>query len=174
MTAPRIALLDNDPSFLSLMHALLIDEGYRTLRCRPGDVMSAHALVKGARPALVILDLWLAKHEDGWAFLTHLWGDSETAQIPALIVTGEPVLLPMHAAVLHARHCPIVKKPFDRQNLLTAIATILAVPHQPTVTAFPADPEGRPYCPEYAVFTNHIARLGSADFDRTAQEWRSR
>ncbi|MDQ2787799.1 MAG: response regulator [Chloroflexota bacterium] len=168
MTAPMIAVLDNDPSFLSLMHALLTDEGYRTLRCRPDDVVSAHALVKRARPALVILDLWLAKREDGWAFLTRLWDDRETARIPALIVTGEPVVLPEHAAVLHAKHCPIVRKPFDWQDLLTAVATILDVPHQPTVTAFPADPEGRPYCPEYAVFTNHIARLGSAESDRTA------
>jgi len=57
MTAPVIAVLDNDPSFLSLMHELLTDEGYRILRCRPDDVVSAHALVKRVRPALVILDL---------------------------------------------------------------------------------------------------------------------
>ncbi len=174
MTAQLIALLDNDPSFLSQMHALLTGEGYRTLRCCPRDVLSVHALVKRARPVLVILDPWLAEHEGGWAFLTHLWGDSETIQIPALIVTGEPVVLPEHAAVLHARHYPIMKKPFDLPDLLTAIATILDAPRQPTVTSFLADPEGRPYCPEYAVVMNHIARLGSAESDRTAQEWRSR
>lgn len=174
MTAPVIAVLDNDPSFLSLMHDLLTDEGYCTLRCRPDDVLSAHALVKRARPALVILDLWLAERDDGWAFLTHLWGDRETTYIPALIVTGEPVLLPEHATALRAKHCPVVQKPCDLQDLLTAIATILDAPRQPTVTSFPADPEGRPFCPEYPVVMNHIARLGSAESDRTAQEWRNR
>ncbi len=147
MTAPRIVLLGNDYAALSPMHEMLTDAGYRTLRCRPDDVISAHALVKRARPALVILDLWLAKREDGWAFLTRLWDDRETARIPALIVTGEPVVLPEHAAVLHARHYLIMKKPFDLPDLLTAIATILDAPRQPTVTAFLADPEGRPYCP---------------------------
>ncbi|MDQ2784269.1 MAG: response regulator [Chloroflexota bacterium] len=130
MTAPRIALLDNDPAALSLMHELLTNAGYRTLRCRPNDVISAHALVKHAPPALVILDLWVATHDGGWAFLQHLWSDRDTAQIPALIVTGEPVLLPMHAATLHAKRCSVVRKPFDRQDLLTAIATILGAPHQ--------------------------------------------
>jgi DNA-binding response OmpR family regulator len=125
MTAPCIALLDNDPSFLTLVHDLLADEGYRTLRCRPKDVLSAHALVKRARPALVILDLWLTERDDGWAFLKHLWGDSETTHIPALIVTGETVLLPLHAALLHAKHCPVMRKPFDLQDLLGAIAAVL-------------------------------------------------
>jgi CheY-like chemotaxis protein len=125
MTAPVIAILDNDPDVLSLIHELLADEGYRTLRCRPDDVVSAHALVKHVRPALVVLDLWLAERDSGWAFLKHLWGDTETTHIPALIVTGEPVLLPMHAAVLYAKHCPVMKKPFDLQDLLAAITAVL-------------------------------------------------
>ncbi len=124
MTAPRIALLDNDPAFLAQMHTLLTDAGYRTLRCRPCDVVSVHALVKRYQPALVILDRWLAKRNDGWAFLTHLWGDIETTHIPALIVTGEPVL-PVHADVLHALHCQVVKKPFALHYLLDAIAALL-------------------------------------------------
>jgi DNA-binding response OmpR family regulator len=125
MTAPVIAVLDNDPSFLSLMHELLTDAGYRTLRCRPGDVVSAHALVKRVRPALVILDLWLEQRDDGWSFLTQMWDDSETAHIPALIVTGEKVSQPVHVEVLHARRCPILKKPFDLQDMLTEIAVVL-------------------------------------------------
>ncbi len=125
MTAPRIALLDNAPSFLAQMHELLTAAGYRTLRCRPDDVVSAHALVKRARPALVILDLWLAKRDDGWSFLTQLWGDMDTTHIPALIVTGEPVVLPVHADVLHALHCQVVKKPFALHDLLDAIAALL-------------------------------------------------
>ena len=35
MTAPVIAVLDNDPAILSLMHDLLTEEGYRTLRFPP-------------------------------------------------------------------------------------------------------------------------------------------
>jgi len=81
------------------------------------------------------------------------------------------VLLPEHATALRAKHCPVVQKPFDLQDLLTAIATILDAPRQPTVTSFPADSEGRPYRPEYAVVMDQIARSGSTNFDRTAQKW---
>jgi DNA-binding response OmpR family regulator len=125
MTAPMIALLDNDPSFLSLLHDLLADEGYRTVRCRPDDVLSAHALVKLMRPALVILDLWLAERDGGWTFLKHLWGDAETTQIPALVVTEELALLPAQIDVLRALHCPVLRKPFDLQDLLDAIGSVL-------------------------------------------------
>jgi CheY-like chemotaxis protein len=98
MTAPMIALLDNDPSFLSILHELLADEGYRTVRCRPDDVLSAHAPLKLMRPALVMLQLWLAERDGGWAFLEHLWGDAETTQIPALVDTAGLPLPPAQAA----------------------------------------------------------------------------
>ena len=51
MTAPTIAILDNDPSFLSVMHDLLTAAGYRTLRCRPRDVRDVHMLVRRFQPA---------------------------------------------------------------------------------------------------------------------------
>jgi len=152
MTAPYIALLDNDPAALTLLHDLLTGHGYRTLRCRPDDVVSAHALVKRVRPALVILDLWREQREHGWGFLTHLWGDSETAHIPALIVTGAAAVLPMQTAVLRAKRCPVVKKPFDPQDLLSEIAAMLSPSsaerdHSPHLHAvLDADPSvsGRP------------------------------
>lgn len=125
MTAPVIAVLDDDPSFLSLMHDLLTDEGYRTLRWYAGEWTRAHALLKRLQPHLVILDLWMEERDDGWAFLKRLWGDAETTHIPTVIVTGEPESLPVQADVLHALHCQVVRKPFDLQDLLDAIAAAL-------------------------------------------------
>lgn len=125
MTAPVIAVLDNDSSFLALMHDLLTDEGYRTLRWQASEWARAHALLRRLQPHLVILDLWMEERDDGWAFLKRLWGDVETTHIPALIVTGEPESLPVQADVLHALHCQVVKKPFELQDLLAAIAAVL-------------------------------------------------
>jgi CheY-like chemotaxis protein len=125
MTAARIVLLGNDSSSLSTMHALLIEEGYRTLRCRPRDVTDAHAVVKRARPDLVILDLWLAKRADGWAFLRHLCADLETADIPAIIASGQPTPPPGADELLRRMACQVLVKPFDSQELLSAIATAL-------------------------------------------------
>jgi DNA-binding response OmpR family regulator len=124
MTAPVIAVLDNDPSFLSLMHDLLTDEGYRTLRWHASEWARAHTLLRRLQPHLVILDL-IEPLEDGWAFLKRLWGDVETTHIPAVIVTREPESLPVQADVLHALHCQVVRKPFDLPDLLAAIAALL-------------------------------------------------
>ncbi len=117
MMAPMIALLDNDPSFLSLMHDVLTDEGYRTLRWCAGGCEDTHALLRCAQPQLVILDLWLEQRDDGWNCLKRLWGDFETTQIPTIIVSGQPEVLPVTADVLRAMHCEVVRKPFRRHDL---------------------------------------------------------
>lgn len=125
MTAPRIVLLGNDFSSLSLMHTLLTDEGYRTLRCRPQDVTDAHAVVKRAQADLVVLDLWLAKREDGWAFLARMCADLETANIPAIIASGQPEMPPGAAELLRTMACHVLATPFDADELLRAIAAAL-------------------------------------------------
>ena len=125
MTAPRIVLLDNDSFSLGALHDLLTDAGYRIFRCRPRDVLDAHAVVRRARGDLVILDRWLAKREDGWTFLKRLWGDPETTHIPAVMITAEPASLPMQVDVLHALHCQVVRAPCDAEELLGAIAAAL-------------------------------------------------
>ena len=61
-------------------------------------------LLRQACPALVILDLWLVKRDDGWAFLTRLWDDAETTHIPAIIVTGKPGLPPIAGHASSTRH----------------------------------------------------------------------
>jgi DNA-binding response OmpR family regulator len=138
MTAPRIVVLGNDYSSLSLMHDLLIAEGYRTLRCRPQDVTDAHAVVKRAHADLVILDLWLAKRADGWAFLRRLCADLETADIPAIIASGQSEMPPGAAHLLRMMACHVMVKPFDAQELLRAIAAVLGP--SPVHTASHADP----------------------------------
>ncbi|MCA1668781.1 MAG: response regulator [Thermomicrobia bacterium] len=134
MTAPTIALLDNDPAFLSLMHDVLTDEGYCTLRWCAGEQADAHALLRRAQPQLIILDLRLKRRDDGWEFLKRLWGDFETTHIPAIIVSGQPDDLPVKAGALRAMHCQMVRKPFcrndlhdlhDLYDLMTAIERVL-------------------------------------------------
>ena len=125
MTTPRIVLLGNDDAPLTAMHTLLTDAGYRTLRCRPRDVTDAHAVVKRAEANLVILDLWLAKREDGWAFLARMCADLATAQISAIIASGQRETLPKQAEMLRTLQSHVLVKPFDAQELLRAIEAAL-------------------------------------------------
>lgn len=125
MTTPIIVLLGNDSASLAALHALSATAGYRPLRCRPQEVTDAHAEVKCARADLVILDLWAARGEDGWAFLRRLWADIDTTHIPAIIVTGEADSVPMDGDVLWTLHCQVLRKPLDAAALLRTIAAAL-------------------------------------------------
>jgi CheY-like chemotaxis protein len=134
MTAPTIALLDHDPSFLAMMHDVLTDEGYRTLRWCAGEWADVHALLRRAQPHLVILDHSLTRRDDGWEFLKCLWGDFETTQMPAIITSEQAETLSVKADVLRAMHCQVVRKPFrvhdlhdlrDLHDLLAAIERVL-------------------------------------------------
>lgn len=134
MTAPMIALLDNNPSFLSLMRDVLVEEGYRALLWHPDDGGDPHALLRYAQPHLVMLDLCLERRDDGWNLLKRLWGDSETTQIPAVVLSGRPEMLSVRMGMLRAMHCQVVRKPFrlhdlrdlcDLHDLLAAIERAL-------------------------------------------------
>jgi len=61
------------------------------------------ALLRHIHSDLVILDLSPEKRDDGYQLLMRLWNDAETAQIPAIIITGEPGLPPVRAGMLHTR-----------------------------------------------------------------------
>ena len=125
MTAPLIALLDNDPAFLAQMHALLTAAGYRTLRCRPRDVRSAHALVTRCQPALVILDRWWRGRGDGWEFLTDLWADPATMRIGVVLACPQVIASSLQRDILRAMRCRMVRNPLDRDDVLRAIAAVL-------------------------------------------------
>ncbi|MDQ2785234.1 MAG: response regulator [Chloroflexota bacterium] len=125
MTAPIIAILDEDPSFLSAMQALLIPVGYRTLRCRPNDVVDVYALVKRYQPALVILDRGWGRGSDGWEFLKHLWADPQTTQIGVVLTAGQTLRPSLQAEALRTMCCQVVRTPVDRRELLRAIEAVL-------------------------------------------------
>ncbi len=131
MTAPIIALLDNDPAFLTVMHDLLTDEGYRTLRWHACEGADPLTLVREARPDLVIVDLDLGgERRGGWGVLMRLRGDLATTDLPAIVVAREPTPLRVPEGVLRAIRCRVVRKPFshrdlrDLRDLIALLATI--------------------------------------------------
>ncbi|MGI8688808.1 MAG: hypothetical protein ACR2M3_09545 [Thermomicrobiales bacterium] len=126
MTAPLIALLDNDPAVLSLLHTLLTDEGYHTLRCRPADVVCTHALVARYRPALIISDRWWRRRTDGWAFLTQIWADPATMHIGVVLVCPQAIARSLQTEILRVMRCQLVGSPLDRDDVMHAIAAVVA------------------------------------------------
>lgn len=137
MTAPMIALLDDDPAFLSQMHDLPTTAGYRTLRYRPQEVADMHALVKGFRPALVILDCWWRSSTARWEFLKKIWADPATMHTGVILTTDQAVGPSLQIQILRAMRCSVVAKPLDRDKLLRAIAAVLG-PDRTTRSTPPA------------------------------------
>lgn len=124
MAAPVIAVLDNNPTTLSLLDALLTTEGYRILLGRAKGETNAHALLRRVRPDLVILGPCLTNRDDGLGFLKRLWGDFETTDLPVIVVSGqsEP---PLTATLLRALHCQVVRTPHVLRDLRGAIEALL-------------------------------------------------
>lgn len=122
---PLIMLLGNDSSSLIALHELSRAAGYRSLRCRPQEVTDAHAVLKRAEADLVILDLWTAQREDGWAFLRRVWADIDTTHLPAIVVTGETDIVPIAADLLRTMRCRVLRKPVDACALRSEIAVAL-------------------------------------------------
>jgi CheY-like chemotaxis protein len=121
---PLIAIVDDDMPFLELMDDLLRDAGFRTIGC--ATTSDALATVARARPDLVILDLWMETRDAGWQLLDRLRRDPGTAAVPVLICSADHEGLSEHAERLSADGYTALAKPFDLEDLLAAVSTLLA------------------------------------------------
>jgi CheY-like chemotaxis protein len=85
---PVILVVDDDMPILILMQSLLREFGFEPVTAASGP--DAIDIVRKQRPALVLLD----KHMPGMSgdeVIRALRGDDGVAQIPILILSGEPV-----------------------------------------------------------------------------------
>lgn len=83
----RILIIDDQPESVRLIEQLLNDEGnYRIFSA--GNGTEGISLVARRQPNLIILDLRMPE-KDGFAVLSELRSNPETAEIPVMVVTGE-------------------------------------------------------------------------------------
>jgi CheY-like chemotaxis protein len=81
-----VVVIDDDPTALALMEAVLEPEGYRILSA--GDGEAGIALVREHRPAIVLVDL-LMPGVDGFAVIERLRSSPDTEAIPILVLTAK-------------------------------------------------------------------------------------
>jgi two-component system response regulator GlrR len=117
----HLLVVDDDPSVLQLFAEIFTDAGYRvtTMPAAPST-----AEVARLAPDLVVMDHRL-HGESGWLAIRRLAADPTTAAIPAILCTAD------YGAVNRLLNEPSmtgvtpVRKPFDLDDLLTAVATAL-------------------------------------------------
>ncbi len=119
MTAPLIAVVEDDQEICGMLDDLLTMEGYRVLLYHQGK--DAHVVLRRARPDLIILDLWLETEAGGETVLGLLELDPATRHIPVIVCSGHISVLKDKAAQFRQRGYAVVPKPFQIDELLTAI-----------------------------------------------------
>lgn len=120
----RIALINDDTTFLGLMHDLLESiDGYDVQICKEGN--HAYQFVKEMQPDLVLLDIRMGGEEIGWTILECLTLDPQTRPIPTIVCSAAVTELQAHQPQLQAFGIDILPKPFDLDVLLEKVRAAL-------------------------------------------------
>lgn len=120
--AYKVLVVDDDPSFLDLMQALLTGEGYEVATCRQSQ--AALHQVETFHPQVITLDLRMPE-PSGWQVLETLKHDPATSDIPVIVVSAAGAELAETRERLRGyegRGVSILVKPFEIDELLSRIA----------------------------------------------------
>ncbi|HET9015478.1 MAG TPA: response regulator [Thermomicrobiaceae bacterium] len=125
---PLVAVVNDDTAFLELMEELLSDEGYRTVIHRESD--TAYQAIRGAMPALVILDIRMEHPEGGWNVLELLRLDPKTTGIPVIVCSADAIQLRAKQEHLQRHRAVSIEKPFDLDELLELVVSQIGEPRR--------------------------------------------
>jgi DNA-binding response OmpR family regulator len=117
----KILVIEDDPSSLRLIKYTLQQEGYQVLIAPNG--LEGLRKAKNEEPDLIILDV-LLPGIDGYEICHRLRAESQTAQLPILMVSGKARDIDK-ATGLKMGADDYITKPWHRPELLTKIAVML-------------------------------------------------
>lgn len=118
---PSILIVDDDAVTVSLLGAMLRQEGYRTLSARSGS--EGRGAAARHRPDLILLDVHMPD-ENGIDVCRGLKADPSLSHIPILFVSAEDDVR-AKVAGLDAGAVDYVTKPFHRAEVLARVRTHL-------------------------------------------------
>ncbi len=115
----RVAVLDNDHVFLTLLRDVLTEAGYAACTLRPG--IGAHEVLRTLAPAAIILDLPDDAGVLAWRLLALCAQDAHLRHIPLLVCVPDDGHASDRASALHHPRSILVCKPFTLDALLTSL-----------------------------------------------------
>jgi CheY-like chemotaxis protein len=122
MTQPRLAVVDEDAAFLSLLCTILKEEtSYDIISCSSSQ--EAAETIRRDQPTLIILAIHMASAPP-WTLLSMLRLDPLTKHIPALICAEDPLVLRKREFLEH-RQYGVLESPFDIGELLAKIEELI-------------------------------------------------
>ncbi len=118
-TTETVLVIDDDPTTLDLTRRFLTREGFSVRTADNG--MEGLELAKTIRPSAITLDVMMPGM-DGWAVLTALKKDPETADVPVIMLT----MLDQKEMGFALGASEYMSKPIDRQRLSAYLEKYLA------------------------------------------------
>jgi adenylate cyclase len=118
----RILVVDDTPTNVRLLEALLAPRGYEVTEATSGE--EALSLLEKEHPDLVLLDI-LMPGVDGYEVCRRLRANPETAHLPVIMITASEINQKVKA--LEAGADDFVVKPFDKAELLARVGSLLRV-----------------------------------------------
>lgn len=120
-----ILIVDDERDIRELIADILEDEGYGTRRA--GNAEECMAAISEARPALLILDIWLKdSHMDGIDILKTV--KREYPEVPVVIISGHGNIEIAVAAIKQGAY-DFIEKPFNIDQLLVVIRRGMETAH---------------------------------------------
>jgi DNA-binding response OmpR family regulator len=127
--AGTIAIFDDDVAILDVMRDTLTEEGYRIVTETTAD--DALTIVLRERPALVILDFWMADRAAGLQALRLIREHPETTTTPGLICSADHTALLDYVDDWRALGCETLAKPFGLYDLLERVSRLAGASDAP-------------------------------------------
>jgi CheY-like chemotaxis protein len=119
----RIAVVNENTMFLSLLDDLLTKQGYDVIVCKESS--AAYEIIKKEKPDLVLLDIRREHQEGGWTVLELIKLDPATKSIPVIVTSADTGALEEQEENLRKLGYTILPKPFDLEGLLEKISEML-------------------------------------------------
>jgi DNA-binding response OmpR family regulator len=120
--AAKILIVDDTPTNVRLLDALLTPRGYTVMEASSGE--EALSLLEKEHPDLILLDI-LMPGLDGYEVCRRLRANPDTAHLPVIMITASETRQKVKA--LEAGADDFVVKPFDKAELLARVGSLLRV-----------------------------------------------
>ena len=121
--ATRILVINNSESILALFQKILTTDDCQVFT--QYFLNSDLSDVTRIQPNLIILDYYVGREGVGWEFLQLLKMDEATAGTPVLICTTAVKLAHNIAGYLATKQVTILRKPFERADLISAVDGVM-------------------------------------------------
>jgi DNA-binding response OmpR family regulator len=126
-TGEAVLVIEDNPSDLNLVAALLETEKLHVLRASLGEL--GLRMARKARPGVIVLDLMLPDMS-GFEVIDCLHQDTETSNIPIIVLTMKD-LNPEELHVLHQQTAAVLHKAaFKRQDFMAEVTRALRQTHR--------------------------------------------